>query len=163
MVSAVRGPLIALIIVGLAAMTAFLILMSPPTQHGGTVPDATISAAPIASGGASPSLPGDAPGGPSAAPVFLRYEVGLQPGEYTLFEIDASGTVTGERSIDFDRPSMAPVDRVQATNGLIHWRTVVGTNAGWSYVPGRSGSFLIREVVRWPDGHTENRPIDPQG
>lgn len=161
--SAARGPLIVLAIVGLAAMTAFLILTAPSQQHGGGVDEAASPKAPFESGSPPPLRPSDAPTGPSAAPVFLRYEVGLQPGGYTIFEVDAAGAVTAERSIGFDRPSMAPVDRVEAANGLIHWRTVVGTNAGWSYIPGRSGSFLIREVVRWPDGHIENRPIDPEG
>ena len=91
----------------------------------------------------------------------MRYEAALPPGGYTLFRVTADGRLRGERSASFDRASMAPVDRVEASNGLVHWRTVVGALAGLSYVPGRSGPFEIREVLRWPDGTVEARLIDP--
>jgi hypothetical protein len=163
MLNAARAPLTAVAIVALAAITAVLILVTPPSGHDRAAPDPVPSTTPVDSAAASQVQPTSEVAGPSAAPVFLRYEVGLPPGGYTIFEVDPAGAVTAERSIGFERPSMAPVDRIEAANGLIHWRTVVGPNAGWSYVPGTSGEFLIREVVRWPDGHTQNRPVDPQG
>jgi hypothetical protein len=105
---------------------------------------------------------GDASPAHSVEPTIVRYEVSLAAGSYTLFPVDDDGTVGSGRVVTFDSASRAPVDRVEASDGLVHWRTVVGTLAGLSYVPDRSGSFQIRAIFRWPDGHTEARIVDPE-
>lgn len=153
-----------LAIILLAAVTTMLILAgSPVGQEAGTpIPSLTGSnGSPAPSGAASPATSAGA-ADPTGSPTVLRHEVGLRPGGYTLFTVDAQGTVTAERAIGFDRPSKATVDRVQTPNGLIHWRTVVGGYTGWSYIAGRSGPFIIREVLRWPDGDIRSREIDAE-
>jgi hypothetical protein len=93
---------------------------------------------------------------PDATPVpgdvFDSYEVTVLAGENTLFEVDAGGVVTGSSIAHFDRFSKAAVDRIQAPNGLLHWRTSAGFFTGLSYVHGDSGPFLIREVYEGADG-----------
>jgi len=88
-------------------------------------------------------LPGD---------TFIGYEVTVLEGENTIFEVDEAGTVVGQRTANFSRFSKAPVDKVEAPNGLLHWRTSEGFFTGLSYIKGRSGPFLIREVYEGSDG-----------
>jgi hypothetical protein len=88
-------------------------------------------------------LPGD---------TFKGYEVTVLAGENTLFEIDDEGNILNSEVAHYDRFSKAPVDRIVAPNGLLHWRTSAGFFTGLSYIHGRSGLFLIREVWVGSDG-----------
>jgi hypothetical protein len=61
--------------------------------------------------------------------------------------------VTASRDATFSARSQARVDRVQAANGLLHWRTAEGTDyLGWSYIDPESGDFEIWAVFRRADG-----------
>ena len=88
-------------------------------------------------------LPGD---------VFIGYEVTVLEGQNTLFQVDDAGTVTGSVVANFSRFSKAPVERIVAPNGLLHWRTAEGFFKGLSYIHGQSGPYLIRKVYRGTDG-----------
>jgi hypothetical protein len=88
-------------------------------------------------------LPGD---------TFLGYEVTVLAGENTLFEIDDAGNILNSQVAHYDRFSKAPVDKVEAPNGLLHWRTSAGFFTGLSYIKDRSGPFLIRAVYQGTDG-----------
>ncbi len=88
-------------------------------------------------------LPGD---------TFIGYEVTVLAGQNPIFEIDAQGTVVREEVASYSRFSRAPVDRIVAPNGLLHWRTTEGGNTGLSYIHGQSGAFLIRKVYQGSDG-----------
>jgi hypothetical protein len=88
-------------------------------------------------------LPGD---------KFLGYEVTVLAGENTLFEIDEAGNIVSSKVAHYDRFSKAPVDKVEAPNGLLHWRTSAGFFTGLSYIKDRSGPFLIRAVYQGTDG-----------
>jgi hypothetical protein len=88
-------------------------------------------------------LPGD---------TFVGYEVTVLEGENTLFEIDDQGNVVRSAVATYNRFSKAPVERIVAPNGLLHWRTAAGFFAGLSYVHNDSGPFLIRKVYKGSDG-----------
>lgn len=88
-------------------------------------------------------LPGD---------TFQGYEVTVLAGENTLFEIDAAGNIVRSETAHYSRFSKAPVDRIEAPNGLLHWRTSEGFFTGLSYIRDRSGPFLIRAVYQGADG-----------
>ena len=90
-------------------------------------------------------LPGD---------TFQGYEVTVLEGENTLFEVDADGNIVRSEIAHYSRFSRAPVDRILAPNGLLHWRTSEGFFTGLSYIRDRSGAFLIREVWQGSDGQT---------
>ena len=83
---------------------------------------------------------------------FIGYEVTVLQGENTLFEIDDAGNVVRQVTAHYDRFSKAAVDRIQAPNGLLHWRTAEGFFTGLSYIHDRSGPFLIRKVYQGKDG-----------
>jgi len=88
-------------------------------------------------------LPGD---------TFVGYEVTVLEGQNTLFEVDDQGNVIDQVIAHYDRFSKAPVDKVEAPNGLLHWRTSEGFFTGLSYIHDESGPFLIREVWEGSDG-----------
>jgi hypothetical protein len=88
-------------------------------------------------------LPGD---------TFVGYEVTVLEGENTLFEVDDGGNILRSEIAHFSRFSLAPVDRIVAANGLLHWRTTTGFFTGLSYIHGDSGAFLIRKVYVGADG-----------
>ena len=88
-------------------------------------------------------LPGD---------TFIGYEVTVLEGENTIFEVDDQGIIVDSRTAQFSRFSKAAVDRIEAPNGLLHWRTSDGFFTGLSYIRGQSGPFLIREVYQGSDG-----------
>jgi hypothetical protein len=90
-------------------------------------------------------LPGD---------TFQGYEVTVLAGENTLFEVNDDGTILSSEVAHHNRFSKAPVDRIVAPNGLLHWRTSAGFFIGLSYIRGQSGAFLIREVWQGSDGQT---------
>jgi hypothetical protein len=131
-----------------------------PTGQPSILPSATVQA--TGSGQASPSTapasqtPFPETPKPDATPIpgdkFIGYEVTVLEGENTLFQVDASGAVTGSVIAHYNRFSKAPVDRIEAPNGLLHWRTAQGFFAGLSYIHGQSGVFLIREVYQGTDG-----------
>lgn len=160
------GLVLLLVVAGAAG--AFLLLRGPvavvptPTPSPSSQPSATavVSALPSTSAPASQAPASQTPfpqtPKPDATPlpgdVFVGYEVTVLEGENTLFQIDANGTKTGSSVAHYARFSKAPVARVQAPNGLLHWRTSAGFFAGLSYVHGDSGPFLIREVYQGTDG-----------
>jgi hypothetical protein len=84
--------------------------------------------------------------------TFVGYEVTVLEGQNLLFEIDDQGEVVDSRSAQFSRFSKAPVDKIEAPNGLLHWRTSEGFFTGLSYIRGESGPFLIREKYEGADG-----------
>ena len=147
-------------VVVLALVTVAVVLSRGPAGQQNATPGSASLPSSAPSATPPPVSASDDPA-PSGAGTVVRHEVSLPPGTYSLFVVDGEGTVTSERGISFDEASMAPVDRVESPNGLIHWRTVVGGAAGWSYIAGRSGPFTVREVVRLADGSTESRDIDP--
>jgi hypothetical protein len=116
-------------------------------------PSTTPSQAPSPSTAPESAFPSISPD-PTPAPgdEFIGYEVTVAPGTNQIFRIDDAGAVIQENRVFFDAISQAPVDRVTAANGLLHWRVVEGEVTGWSYVRDESGAFLIREVYRGPDG-----------
>ena len=163
----VAGWLIALLLVVLVGGAAGAVLLA-----GGLGPVAVGSPTPTPS--AASVLPSESPtpGQPTASPtpeltpapsdLFIGYEVEVAPGDYPLFRVNDQGDVTDSTNGDFDRGSRAPVDRVEAQNGLLHWRTVGGGYDGFSYIKGQSGEFLIREVYRGPDGSLRYVHLTPE-
>jgi hypothetical protein len=159
------GPaVIAVCILALGVITAaVLVSVTPRTEPSGRLgsPDATSPApASSASAGTSagPSASGPDPSG-SGELILLRYEVALDAGTYRVFRVDAGGGVVEEQQATFDGPSRAPVDRVEAGNGQVHWRIPLGGLAGWSFIAGGSGPFTVREVLQATDGSLQYRPI----
>jgi hypothetical protein len=98
-------------------------------------------------------LPGD---------TFVGYEVTVLQGENTLFEVENDGTIVRSETANFDRFSQAPVDRIVASNGLLHWRTSDGFFTGLSYIRDRSGAFLIRKVYEGTDGERRYIVLDQE-
>ena len=88
-------------------------------------------------------LPGD---------TFQGYEVTVLEGQNTLFKVDDQGNIVSSQIAQFSRFSKAPVDRIVAPNGLLHWRTSEGFFTGLSYIHEQSGAFLIRAVYEGTDG-----------
>ena len=97
---------------------------------------------------------------PTAGDQFLRYEVSVAPGTYTLFKVDNTGATFSSQDNTFSGYSFATVNMITAPNGLRYWRTANGGLAGYSYIAGRSGPFRIRKVFRAADGslHAEYLP-----
>jgi hypothetical protein len=129
------------------------------TPSGSATPSATAT---------STSVVTPIPTGPTPTPeltpapedVFLRYEVSVSPGSYTLFRVDDSGMVTGALEGEFTQQSFAVVDRID-TGGQLSWRTASGGYAGLSYIRGRSGPFIIRGVYRGVDGSLRYKRLTP--
>jgi hypothetical protein len=88
---------------------------------------------------------------PQPGDTFQGYEVTVLEGENTIFEVDDAGNILRSETANFSRFSKAPVDRIVAANGLLHWRTSEGFFTGLSYIHGDSGAFLIREVWEGSD------------
>jgi hypothetical protein len=99
---------------------------------------------------------------PQPGDTFKGYEVTVLEGENTLFEVDADGNIVRSEIAHFSRFSKAPVDRVLAPNGLLHWRTSDGFFTGLSYIHDRSGAFLIREVYEGSDGELRYIVLDDE-
>jgi hypothetical protein len=95
-------------------------------------------------------LPGD---------KFLGYEVTVLAGENTLFEIDEAGNILDSQVAHYDRFSKAPVNKVEAPNGLLHWRTSAGFFTGLSDIKDRTGPFLIRAVYQRTHGQKRNNVL----
>ena len=135
------------------------IAVSPtPTPRASLQPSPSLSVSPSggpsASSIASTPFPETPPPGPTPLPGDQRigYEVTVLQGQNTLFKIDDAGTVVSQQVAQFSRFSQAPVERILAPNGLLYWRTSGGFFTGLSYIHGRSGAFLIREVYQGSDG-----------
>ena len=160
------GLVLLLAVAGAAA--AFVVLKGNGTN-------VTPTPTPRASGQPSPSVvatpsqvasPTPAPSNQSAFPetpppdatprpsgdTFIGYEVTVLAGNNTIYEIDDAGKVVQQRTATYGRFSKAPVNRIVAPNGLLHWRTAAGFFTGLSYVHGDSGPFLIRKVYQGSDG-----------
>jgi hypothetical protein len=160
----VIGLVLLLAVAGAAG--AFLFLRGPaatgptPTPSPTGQPSPTATAPVSAAASASEAPPSQTPfpetPKPEATPrpgdVIVGYEVTVLEGENTLFQVDGAGTVTGSVIAHYARFSKAPVARIQALNGVLHWRTSAGFFTGLSYIHGDSGPFLIREVFEGADG-----------
>jgi hypothetical protein len=121
-----------------------------PTPEPST-PATPASAEPSASVGASLQIPSPDPT-PEPGDEFIGYEVTVVPGRNDIFRVDDAGEIVESNHVFFDNFSRAPVDRVVASNDLLHWRVTEGEVLGWSYIRDESGRFFIREVYRGPDG-----------
>ena len=121
--------------------------VAPPSIEPSS--SAAPSSAP-ASGSTAPSPTPDPT--PTLADVFDHYEVSVSAGDYTLYAVASDGALAASRDATFSRNSQAMVERIVASSGLRHWRTVEGEYAGLSYIYPESGDFRIRAVYRRPDG-----------
>jgi hypothetical protein len=150
----------------------------------GGVADATPTATPAATATAAPASiePSPTPAPTSEAPsaselagtptpdptpvpgqdTFDFFEVGVSAGDYTLYQVNSAGTLVADRGATFSRFSRAEVQRVEASNGLLHWRTIEGEYAGLSYIYPESGDFEVREVFRRPDGSRSSEVVPPE-
>lgn len=161
------------------AGTALLVFKWPGTGSIPTPsPSPSISAAPSVSASASASeVPTPTPEPSNQTPfpetprpdptpqpgdTFQGYEVTVLEGENTLFEVDDAGNILRSEIAHFSRFSKAPVDRIVADNGLLHWRTSDGFFTGLSYIRGDSGAFLIREVYQGTDGQLRYIVLDEE-
>ncbi len=163
-----RALLLALVLVLLAAGGAgagFVLLGNDgtavvPTPSATPTAEASIASptAPLLTPTAEPASPTPAPETPVPDPTprpgdtFIGYEVTVLAGENIIFKVSEDGKILEQSTAHYSRFSRAPVDRVRASNDLQHWRTSSGFFTGWSYINGRSGPFLIREVYRGTDG-----------
>jgi hypothetical protein len=99
---------------------------------------------------------------PQPGDIFQGYEVTVLEGENTLFAVDDAGNILSSQVAHYSRFSKAPVDRIVASNGLLHWRTSEGFFTGLSYIRGQSGPFLIREVYQGTDGQLRYIVLDEE-
>ncbi|MEX0626318.1 MAG: hypothetical protein WD402_07225, partial [Chloroflexota bacterium] len=134
-------------------------LSTPPSASA--TPSQEPSPTPQASQTPFPETPKPDPT-PRPDDTFKGYEVTVLQGENTLFEVDADGNILRSETAHFDRFSQAPVDRIEASNGLLHWRTSDGFFTGLSYIRDRSGAFLIREVYEGSDGQKRYFVLDQE-
>lgn len=131
-----------------------------PSPSASVAPSASVLASPSSEPSPTPeaSLQTPFPETPKPDPTpqpgdsFEGYEVTVLEGENTLFEVNDAGEIVRSEIAHFSRFSKAPVDRIVATNGLLHWRTADGFFVGLSYIHGQSGAFLIRAVYEGADG-----------
>jgi hypothetical protein len=122
--------------------------VAPPSIAPSATPEPT---SPPATASVAPTETPDPT--PTAGDEFSHYEVSVTAGDYTLYLVNAGGELVGSRAATFSRQSQATVQRINASNGLRHWRTVVGEYAGLSYVYPDSGPFRVRAVyTRLADG-----------
>ncbi len=161
--------LLLLVVAGGAAGVLYLGGGLPPIASQSATPTPTEVATPIPTPSPAPSATPAPPTPtptpeptPTAGDVFVGYEVAVGPGEFTVFEVDAAGAVTRTLGATFAAESRGTVDRVEAPNGLLHWRTIGGGYDGLSYIRDRSGTFIIREVYRAPDGSRRAIVLEPE-
>lgn len=143
--------------VGAILLTRSPVAVEPtPTPEPSASAQVSASAEASASPSTGPQTPFPETPRPDPTPLpgdtFVGYEVTVLEGQNTLFEIDEAGNVVSERAATYSRFSTAPVDRVLAPNGILHWRTSAGFFTGLSYIRDRSGPFLIRKVYQGSDG-----------
>ncbi len=156
-----RGPLLALVLVLLAAggAGAGILLLGnkgtavAPTPTPFPTATAVVSASPSSLPSSTPIIETPVPEPtPRPGDTFIGYEVTVLQGDNVIFQVSNDGQIVATRGATFSRFSQAPVDRVLASNGLLHWRTSLGEYTGWSYIKGQSGPFLIRAVYVGSDG-----------
>lgn len=94
---------------------------------------------------------------PTAGDAFAFYEVSVGPAEFTLYDLDAGGAIVGSRITSFAGYSFAEAEPVEAADGAVHWVTLDGDLAGWSYTYPDSGEFRIRAVFL--NGAGERRSV----
>ena len=122
-----------------------------PSANASASASAIGSASPTGHGSASPlATPTPLPT-PTTGATFIGYWVVVSPGPYTVYKVDAAGTITDTLATGFTQYSHATVSRVVASNGLLHWRSLDALT-GYSYISGRSGPFQVYRVYRSPDG-----------
>jgi hypothetical protein len=149
--------LLLLLLVGGGA-TAWWFLAGPGAVAEGPTPTPRPSATPGPTSAPSPSAEPSFPVTPTPDPTpapgdeFIGYQVTVLTGRNDIFLVDEAGEITGESHASFEFFSQAMVDRVEAPNGLLHWRVANGPLIGWSFIRPDSGPFLIREVYRAPNG-----------
>lgn len=160
------GAVLLLVVAG--AVGALVLFRAPGVGPSSPSPSPSVgpSASPTASASQQPSPTPEAsnqtpfPETPKPDPTplpgdtFQGFEVTVLEGENTLFEVDDDGNIVRSEIAHFSRFSKAPVDRIMASNGLLHWRTTEGFFTGLSYIHDRSGAFLIRKVYEGADGGT---------
>jgi len=128
------------------------LLSLQPSPSASALPSLVASPTPVASSQTPfPETPKPDPT-PRPGDTFVGYEVTVLAGSNTIFKIDDAGNIVQHLTATYERFSKAPVDRIVATNGLLHWRTTSGFFSGLSYVHGQSGPFLIRKVYQGSDG-----------
>jgi hypothetical protein len=98
---------------------------------------------------------------PAPGDRFDHYEVVVSDGTYTLYLVDPQAGITQSRVAQFGRISRAPVEPHRTTDGLVYWETTTGYYVGWSYIPGQSGPFQLREVFLTPQGERRVQAIEP--
>jgi hypothetical protein len=155
--------LLLLLLVG--GLGAVLVLGGRQPTAGEPTPTPVPSLAPSASSEPSaaasepfPSATADPT--PEPGDLFVGYEVTVPPGSNDIFRVNDAGDITANSHAFFENVSKAPVDRVAAANGLLHWRVIEGDTSGWSYIRDQSGAFLIREVYVGSDGTLRYAVLD---
>ena len=98
---------------------------------------------------------------PEAGDEFIGYEVTVVEGNFDIFKVNDAGTIVQSSNAFFNAVSQAPVDRIEAANGLVHWRVTQGETTGWSYIHDQSGPFRIRAVYRGSDGSLRYSVLGP--
>jgi hypothetical protein len=153
-----RWVVVLLLVLLIGGLGSWLIFGGRQPVAGGPTPTPEPStAATPSSAEASPSvepsltIPSPDPT-PEPGDEFIGYEVTVVPGRNDIFQVDEAGEIVESNHVFFDNFSRAPVDRVVATNDLLHWRVTEGEVSSWSYIRGESGRFFIREVYRGTDG-----------
>lgn len=107
----------------------------------------------------SPSVTASIAPTPGPEDEFIGYEVTVGQGNNDVFRVSAEGQILAQSEQTFSGASQGPVDRVVASNGLLHWRETEGALAGWSFIRDQSGTFEIREVYEAPDGSLRYRVL----
>jgi hypothetical protein len=115
------------------------------------VPSQTVEPSPSEARPSPSVAPTVAPTPPPGA-VLIGYEVVVEEGDNTVFRVSDAGQILAQSVQTFSGPSEGPVDRAEASNGLLHWRETAGPLTGWSFIRDRSGEFQIRAVYEAPDG-----------
>ena len=115
------------------------------------VPSRTVEPSPSEAQPSPSVAPSIAPTPPPDA-VLIGYEVVVGEGDNTVFRVSDAGQILAQSVQTFSGPSEGPVDRVEASNGLLHWRETEGPLTGWSFIRDQSGEFQIRAVYQAPDG-----------
>lgn len=156
----VLGALALLLLIGAGVGWALLGGLAGVARETATPPVVPSAATPPATPGPTASSSVEPTPAPTLTPdstplpedVFQFYEVVVNAGDYTLFDVTENGEIVGTRGATFSRVSSGRVELVDAPNGLRHWRYLSGDYAGLSYIFPDSGEFAIREVFRQADG-----------